>query len=55
VENLHPDCRLAIFDEMPIRHLIRPSFRHAGKERFEAEDNLNASETGQTAPNRHAS
>jgi hypothetical protein len=27
VEHLHPDCRLAVFDEMPIRQLIRPSFR----------------------------
>jgi hypothetical protein len=34
---LHPDCRLAVFDEIPIRHLIRPSpFRHACKGRFEA-------------------
>jgi hypothetical protein len=27
VEHLHPDCRLAVFDEIPIRHPIRPSFR----------------------------
>jgi hypothetical protein len=41
VEHLHPDCRLAVFDEMPIRHLIRPpSFRHASKERFEAGPHL---------------
>jgi hypothetical protein len=36
VEHLHPDWRLAVFDEIPIRHLIRPSFRHASKERVEA-------------------
>jgi hypothetical protein len=36
VEHLHSDCRLAVFDEISIRHLIRPSFRHASKERFEA-------------------
>jgi hypothetical protein len=36
VEHLHPDCRLAVLDEISIRHLIRPSFRHASKERFEA-------------------
>jgi hypothetical protein len=35
VEHLHPDCRLAVYDEMSIRHLIRPSFRPASKERFE--------------------
>jgi hypothetical protein len=35
VEHLHPNGRLAVFDEISIRHLIRPSFRHAGKERFE--------------------
>jgi hypothetical protein len=39
-EHLHPDCRLAVFDEIPIRHLIRPSFRHASKERFEAGPHL---------------
>jgi hypothetical protein len=33
-QRLHPDCRLAVFDEVSIRHLIRPSFRHASKERF---------------------
>jgi hypothetical protein len=32
VEHLHPDCRLAVFDEISIRHLIRPSFRPASKE-----------------------
>jgi hypothetical protein len=31
VEHLHPDCRLAVFDEIPIRHLTRLSFRHASK------------------------
>jgi hypothetical protein len=36
VKHLYPDCRLAVFDEIPIRHLIRPSFRHASKECFEA-------------------
>jgi hypothetical protein len=36
VEHLYPDCRLAGFGEIPIHHLIRPSFRHASKERFEA-------------------
>jgi hypothetical protein len=36
VEHLHPDCRLAVFDEIPIRHLIRPSFRHASKGRSKA-------------------
>jgi hypothetical protein len=40
VEHLHPDCRLAVFDEISIRHLIRPSFRHASKERFEARPHL---------------
>ena len=41
VEHLHPDCRLAVFDEISIRHLIRPSFRHASKgERFEAGPHL---------------
>jgi hypothetical protein len=40
VEHLHPDCRLAVFDEIPISHLIRPSFRHASKERFEAGPHL---------------
>jgi hypothetical protein len=34
VEYLHADCCLAVFDEIPIRHLIHPSFRHASKERF---------------------
>jgi hypothetical protein len=36
VEHLHADFRLAVFDEIPIRHLIHPSFRHASKERSEA-------------------
>jgi hypothetical protein len=40
VEHLHPDCRLAVFDGISIRHLIRPSFRHASKERFEAGPHL---------------
>jgi hypothetical protein len=40
VEHLHPDCRLAVFDEISIRHLIRPSFRHASKERFETGPHL---------------
>jgi hypothetical protein len=32
VGHLHPDCRrLAVFDEIPTRHPIRPSFRHASK------------------------
>jgi hypothetical protein len=40
VEHLRPDCRLAVFGDIPIRHLIRPSFRHASKERFEAGPHL---------------
>jgi hypothetical protein len=33
VEHLNPDCRLAVFDEISMRHLIRPSFRRASKAR----------------------
>jgi hypothetical protein len=53
VEHLHADCGLAVFDEMPIRHLIRPSFRHASKESFEAGPHLPKLTKGQRldAPN----
>jgi hypothetical protein len=46
---LHPDCdcRLAVFDEVPIRHLTRPSFRHASEERFEAGPHLPSPQTDQ--------
>jgi hypothetical protein len=44
VEHLHPTAAsLAVFDEVPIRHLIRPcrfAFRDASKERFEAGPHL---------------
>jgi hypothetical protein len=35
VGQLHPGCCLAVFDEISIRHLIRPPFRHASKELLE--------------------
>jgi hypothetical protein len=37
---LYPDCRLAVFDDISIRHLVRPPFRHASEERFEARSHL---------------
>jgi hypothetical protein len=34
--HLHSDCRLAVFNQISIRHLVRPPFGHTGEERFEA-------------------
>jgi hypothetical protein len=36
VEHLHSDYCLAVFDQISIRHLVRPPFRHTSEERFEA-------------------
>ena len=33
VEHLYSDCRLAVFDQISIRHLVRPPFRHTSEER----------------------
>jgi hypothetical protein len=30
MEHLRSDCRLAVFNQMSIRHLVRPPFRHTG-------------------------
>jgi hypothetical protein len=42
VEHLYSDCRLAVFDQISIRHLVRPPFRHTSEsgERFEAGPHL---------------
>jgi hypothetical protein len=40
VEHLHSDCRLAVFNQIPIRHLVRPPFGHISEERFEAGPHL---------------
>jgi hypothetical protein len=34
VEHLYSDCRLAVFDQISIRHLVRPLFRHTSEECF---------------------
>jgi hypothetical protein len=52
VEHLHPDCRLAVFDEIPTRHLIissapRFAVRRASNERFEAGPHLRKLTKGQ--------
>ena len=40
VEHLHSDCRLAVFNQIPIRHLVRSPFGHISEERFEAGPHL---------------
>jgi hypothetical protein len=40
VEHLHSDCSLAVFDQISIRHLVRPPLRHTAEERLEAGPHL---------------
>jgi hypothetical protein len=47
VEHLHSDCRLAVFDQISIRHLVRPPFRHTSEECFEAWPHLSELTKGQ--------